>query len=334
MINRRRFLRDVSAASGAGVLGFGGEVFAAEPPPETRRIRMPKIPINICWAPSYVSEDILRAEGFTDVRFVEYPDAGKAYPGLAAGEIDMLTAFVAPTVFQIDSGNPLVVLAGTHPGCLELFAAPHVRGVRDLKGKKVGVSGLMDPGHLFIAAFVGHVGIDPVRDIQWVEAQGSDRAALLTSGAIDAFIASPPVSLAMRDRKVGHVIVNTTTDRPWSQYFCCMVTANRDFARKYPIAAKRATRAILKSSELCAADPEGTARALVRTGVAKDHALAVRALRDIPFGTWRKFDAEDSVRYYALRLHEAGLIKSNPRKIIATGTDWRFLNELKKELKA
>jgi NitT/TauT family transport system substrate-binding protein len=35
-----------------------------------------------------------------------------------------------------------------------------------------------------------------------------------------------------------------------------------------------------------------------------------------------------------LRLHEAGMIESSPNKIIAEGTDWRFLNEIKRELKA
>jgi NitT/TauT family transport system substrate-binding protein len=39
------------------------------------------------------------------------------------------------------------------------------------------------------------------------------------------------------------------------------------------------------------------------------------------------------VRFYALRLHEAGMIKSSPQKIIEHSTNWRFLNELKKELK-
>ena len=331
MIDRRRFL---SGAAAAGAVGVVPHAFAAEPPPETRRIRFPRIPVNMCWAPAYVSEALLRAEGFEDIRFVDYPEASKAYPALAAGQIDVLTGFVAPTVFQIDAGNPLVVLAGTHPGCLEMFAAPYVRTVRDLKGKKVGVGALRDPGHLFMAAFLGHVGIDPRRDIQWVEGRPVERAEQLASGAIDAFMASPPVSLVMRARKVGHVVVNTTTDRPWSQYFCCMVTANRDFVRKHPSAAKRATRAILKSSELCASDPEGTARNLVQSGIAKDQALTVQALREIPYGTWRNFDAEDSVRYYALRLREAGLIKADPKKIVADGTDWRFLNELRKELKA
>jgi NitT/TauT family transport system substrate-binding protein len=59
-----------------------------------------------------------------------------------------------------------------------------------------------------------------------------------------------------------------------------------------------------------------------------------RALADIPYARWRQLDPEDTVRFYALRLHEAGMVKSGPRQIIAQGTDWRFLNELKKELKA
>ena len=49
---------------------------------------------------------------------------------------------------------------------------------------------------------------------------------------------------------------------------------------------------------------------------------------------WREFDPEDSLRFYALRLHEVGMIKSSPNTILAEGTDWRFLNELKRELKA
>jgi NitT/TauT family transport system substrate-binding protein len=40
------------------------------------------------------------------------------------------------------------------------------------------------------------------------------------------------------------------------------------------------------------------------------------------------------VRFFALRLHEVGMIKSSPSKITTEGTDWRFLNELKRELKA
>ena len=39
------------------------------------------------------------------------------------------------------------------------------------------------------------------------------------------------------------------------------------------------------------------------------------------------------MRFYALRLHEIGMLKSSPQKLMAQGTDWRFLTALKKELK-
>lgn len=333
MITRRKFVKDLTLAGAAGALGFGCDLLAAEAAPETRRIRLPQIPTT-CWAPAYVAGELLKAEGFSDVRFVKYPDAGKAYPGMAAGEIDIMMAFVAPTIYQIDAGNPLAILGGIHPGCLELIGASHVRSVRDLKGKVVAVSALKDPGHLFIASFIGHVGLDPSRDVKWAVTPAAERASLLAAGKIDAFIASPPLAQEMRAKKIGRVIVNTTTDRPWSQYFCCMVTANREFVRKFPVAAKRATRAIIKSSDLCATDPEPVARHLVSGGIASSYEFTLQGLREIPYGTWRKYDTEDSVRYYALRLQEAGFIKSNPKKIIADGTDWRILNELKKELKA
>ena len=59
----------------------------------------------------------------------------------------------------------------------------------------------------------------------------------------------------------------------------------------------------------------------------------VQSLKELPYAAWREYDADDAVRFYALRLHELGMITSTPQQIIARGTDWRFLNELKRELK-
>ena len=75
------------------------------------------------------------------------------------------------------------------------------------------------------------------------------------------------------------------------------------------------------------------ARWLVDRGYTKRVEIAERMLRELPYNKWREYDPEDTFRFYALRLHESGLIKSSPKKLIAQGTDWRFLNELKKELK-
>ena len=64
-----------------------------------------------------------------------------------------------------------------------------------------------------------------------------------------------------------------------------------------------------------------------------NHEYALQTLQEIPYSRWREYNPEDTVRFFALRLHEAGMIKSSPQQIIVQGTDWRFLNELKKELK-
>ena len=104
--------------------------------------------------------------------------------------------------------------------------------------------------------------------------------------------------------------------------------------RNYPVATKRVLRAILKANELCATEPARAARRLVDGGFTDRYDYALQTLTELPYDKWRDYDPEDTVRFYALRLREAGMTKSSPQKIIADGTDWRFLNELKRELKA
>ena len=113
-----------------------------------------------------------------------------------------------------------------------------------------------------------------------------------------------------------------------------MLIGNRDYVRNHPVATKRAMRAILKAADLCATEPERVARRIVDGGFTKSYDYALQTLKDLPYDKWRDYDAEDTIRFYALRLRENGAIKKTPQQIIADGTDWRFLNELKRELKA
>lgn len=100
------------------------------------------------------------------------------------------------------------------------------------------------------------------------------------------------------------------------------------------MATKRVVRALLKAADICAQDPVRAARLLVDSGHAQRDDYVLRTLQDLPFGTWRTHNPEDTLRFFSLRLHDAGMIEQPPHKIIARGADWRFLNELKKELKA
>jgi len=92
-------------------------------------------------------------------------------------------------------------------------------------------------------------------------------------------------------------------------------------------------RAIIKSADLCASQPERVAQRIVDAGFTPRYDYALQTLREISYAKWREYDAEDTIRFYSLRLRESGFIKATPNKILADGTDWRFFNELKRELK-
>jgi NitT/TauT family transport system substrate-binding protein len=318
----------------AGMLHVSGDARAAEPAPETTRLRIVQA-LDNCYAPQYIAEDLLRAEGFSGLQYVRVGGIGGAgtYASLARGDADLSMAFSSGFLLQVDAGAPIVMLAGMHPGCLELVASSGIRSVRELKGRTIGIPALNGPHHAFVVSIVGHVGLDPRRDINWAAIDPGDLVAQFNAGKVDATMLAPPWTYQWRARKTGHVILSMTTDRPWSQYFCCVLSANRDFVRKHPVATKRAMRAILKGADLCA-NAESTAQTLVKRGFHKDYNSTVQMLLELPYARWRDYDVEDTVRFYALRLHEGGMIKSSPKKILAEATDFRFLNELKKELKA
>jgi NitT/TauT family transport system substrate-binding protein len=329
---RRRFLGGLTLAGTAGLLGLPARLVAAEPPPETTRLRVMQVP-NLCEAPAQAAQELLRAEGFSEVQYVQALGVA-GFEKIAAGEIDLALQAAMIGVRQIDAGAPVVLLAGVHVGCFELFGHERVRTIRDLKGKVVAVSYLGGGAHLLIAIMATYVGLDPHKDITWAVQSGRREAMqFFIDRQADAFMGFPPEPQELRARKIGHMVVSMTTDRPWSQYFCCMLLANRAFVRHHPAATKRALRAILKANEVCAWEPETTARRMVDRGYTDSYDLALEVIKGIPYGQWREYDAEDTVRFFALRLHEAGMIKATPQKLIAQGTDWRFLNELKKELK-
>jgi NitT/TauT family transport system substrate-binding protein len=325
-MERRAILRALAGGVIGSVIGARPGV-AAEPPPETTRIRLNRYPFDVaCVAPMWVAEELLRAEGFKTIEYVSIPGDSDL---LVAGKIDVMFLDSPGLILAVDEGQALVGLGGMHGGCYELFGSPQVRSVLELRGRTVAVS--TRGRYAFVAAMASYVGLDPRKDLKIVLT--SDAKEQFVEGKVDAVLGFPPEPQEFRARKIGRVIVNTTADRPWSQYFCCFAAGNRDFVRKHPVATKRALRALVKAVDICAAEPDKVVRGLVDRGFLKDHEYSLQALREIPYRRWRDYDSADTIRFLALRMHEAGVIKSSPQKIIADGMDWRFVNELKKELK-
>src|SRR5260370_32336133 len=169
--SRRQFVELTArlSLSAAGVLVLGG-CQSAPPRPaslsaeaESPRLRVVQTP-SMCQSPTYVAQDLLRSEGFTDLQYVKKP--GPKWNGLAvaSGEADISMHFAGPLILQIESGDPVVILAGAHIGCFELFGTDRVQAIRDLKGKTVAIPQLGSPGHAFLRTMLAHVGLDPAVD--------------------------------------------------------------------------------------------------------------------------------------------------------------------------
>ena len=229
---------------------------------------------------------------------------------------------------------PIKVLAGLHSGCLELIANDSVQGITDLKGKRVGVFALTSAPHVLVTLMAAYVGLDPATDIEWVESPDASAMQLFNEGKVDAFLGVPPEPQEQRARKIGHTILNTTVDRPWSQHFCCMLSSSAAYVERHPIATKRVLRAILKAADICASNPELAAQLSVEGKFTDRYDYALQGLREARYDAWRDFDPEDTMRFYALRMHEVGFIKAGSerdhRRREPTGAS---SNEVKRELK-
>lgn len=350
-VTRRELLR-VTLGTGAALAGGGLLAACAQPsvlgglatlpPPETTSVRIRTA--FACDPPLWLAKEFLLEEGFTDVQYVQPP--GRPRDWATAATVDFGAVHPEELVAAIDGGAPLVVLAGLHSGCQEVWVGPGIAGIRDLRGKKIAVfaKNTGDQFFNFFATTLAYVGIDPVKDVSFFEV-GPDYAALLDAfldGRSDAFLAASDGAAVLRThpRNPSTKILDQTADKPWSQYLCCMLAANRDWTRQNPVATKRVTRAVLRAADATVKDrPRAAREGAVRKvqtilppgGVSLEQILNETIA--MPSYDWREFDPEETLRFFALRLAEVKLITSTPQQIIAQGTDLAYMRQLQKELK-
>ena len=111
----------------------------------------------MCNAPSYITEDLLRAEGFTDIRYVLVKSGPWLTQAFQRGKIDFALNFGPTALRRLNTGVPITVLAGIHPGCFALYAQGAIRTVTDLKGKRVGIHETFGSAdHLFVSIMAAH----------------------------------------------------------------------------------------------------------------------------------------------------------------------------------
>jgi len=334
--SRREFMKKMALTGTAAYLGLGSDYgyAAVEPPPETTTLRIRQWR-PACWAPIHVAEPLLREEGFTDLQYVDAP--GEEYPKMLKDDtIDLSPDFAALSLYQIEKHNPPIkFLAGLHVGCYALVGSKRINSVHDLKGKTVWAGDEENNGpHIFFSAMVAYVGLDPRTDINYAWVKKDEAMRLFMEGKIDAFISFPPGPQELIAKNIGKILVDTNVDKPWSQYFCCMITGRNDFVKNNPIATRRALRAILLANDIVARDPQYTLEVLQKKKIWKksETRYILQAIKEIPYGKWREYSPEESIRFCALWLNDVGMVKTTPNEFIEQYCDWSYLRSMKGEL--
>ena len=210
--DRRTFLTASSVVAAAQLLGCPPRLAGAEPPPEMSTLKVVQFPSG-CQGPLHVAEELLRGEGFTDVRYVRANTTQEGSAVVESREADLILQFSAPFIGDIERGAELVTLGGVHPGCFVLFGGRNVQSVRDLKGKVVSVPAIdgQSTHRLYIASMAAYVGLDPQKDITWVAHPVAEATRLFAEGKVDAIMGFPPVPQELRAKKIGR---SSSTARP------------------------------------------------------------------------------------------------------------------------
>ena len=252
---------------------------AAEGPLETTTVRL----VNdgsICIAPEYAAEELLRAEGFTDIRYVEVPSA-KQIEGSGTRRGGFRSFRFRPLISRRSTpGFPVAVLAGVHVGCFELFAKEGIRSISELKGKSVGLKAA-PPALLTLMAAQGRARCG--QGHQLGHRPLGQAARSVRGGKSMLFLGFPPEPQELRARRIGHVIVNTARRPSMVAVFLLHVVGNRDFVREHPIATKRVLRAVLKAPDLCAAEPAECRAPHCRWRLYRAIRLGAPTLSEVPY---------------------------------------------------
>jgi NitT/TauT family transport system substrate-binding protein len=301
-------------------------------PPEVSRIRMAAFDTSsLCLAPIVLAPDFFPEEGLI-AELLSFPETAELSKAVGDGKLDFAQDFASATIAGAASGHKVTFLAGLHSGCTEVFVREGINSAADLAGKKIGVpfgDTTASSSYAFLLTFMSFIGVPVDRSVKSYDAD--KLPGLLLNGQLDAVVGVAPYSDNLRGVPGIRVILSTTDDRPWSDYYCCTLFANTEFVKKNPIATKRVLRTVLKATDLIAQQPEQAARRLVELGSFLDYDATLKFIKHLPYGLWRSVNPEDSLRFYALRLKEVGAIKKTPDQVIAR-TDWRFLNQLKREV--
>jgi NitT/TauT family transport system substrate-binding protein len=218
-----------------------------------------------CEAPIFVAQEKgLFGEQGIDVEIVK-TDWDGLREGLASGQFQANHTLVMYALKGIEKGSDYKITAGVHTGCLRLQVATNspIKSAAELKGKRIGVpTNLGSPPTMFASRVLAACGIDPsveAKEVTWIAMEPGLLGQRLQQGELDAVATADPIGTILEGNKVVKTIADQAKDQPYADEYCCAVIVNGEFARKYPAAAAKVTKAILKGAKWVHENPKAAA---------------------------------------------------------------------------
>lgn len=218
-----------------------------------------------CEAPIFVAHD----KGFFTEQGlkvkIEKTDWDGLREGLATGNFQANHTLVMYALKGIEKGSDYKITAGVHTGCLRLQVAPNspIKSAAELKGKKIGVpTHIGSPPYMFASRVLAAAGIDPsqeAKEVTWVAMEPGLLGERLKQGELDAVATADPIGTILEGNKIVRTLADQAKDAPYADEYCCAVIVNGEFARKYPTAAAKVTKAIMKGSKWVQENPKAAA---------------------------------------------------------------------------
>jgi NitT/TauT family transport system substrate-binding protein len=252
---------------------------------ELTKVRVAYIALT-CEPPIYVAYEkgFFKEEGL-DVELVK-SDWDTMRDGLGLGRFDATHHLIMYLLKPIEQGLDVKLTGGIHSGCLRVQAGAKtaISKVKELKGKRIGISHMGAPPFLFASRVLANHGLDPKKDVDWITFPSDAMELALDQGQVDAVANAEPIGTILLSRDKTRKVVDMAVDPPYSEEFCCVTAVNGTFAAKNPKAAAAVTRALLKGAKWVAANKTAAAKlAVEKAYLASTAELNVQAIRDIKY---------------------------------------------------
>lgn len=210
---------------------------------------------SLCEAPIQMGVD----KGFFEAEGIKYEmvkvDAAHMPEAIGSGKVDAGFGLLGKYLQPIDNGLDIKITAGIHTGCVKVLVPQDsdIKTVADLKGKKVGTTGLGAAAPTIITRrSLYHTGLNAAADncdVEFVVYSGSDLAQALANGAVDAIAnGDPQASIAEKEYNL-RPIIDTAADEEYKDEYCCISFVTGKLAKEHPELVEKFTRAIMKSSQ-------------------------------------------------------------------------------------